>query len=125
MAEQVVMSQQQLEQLLRSISVNPNPTAVTAPVGSGNFAQCKSRYSGSKEEDVEAFINAISIYKECVNVNDANALRGLPMLLDKLAATWWQGTKDSITTWEAALTALRHAFGINKPAHKIFREFFS
>ncbi|KAK4879532.1 hypothetical protein RN001_007678 [Aquatica leii] len=34
MAEQVVMSQQQLEQLLRSISVNPNPTAVTAPVGS-------------------------------------------------------------------------------------------
>ncbi|KAK4875036.1 hypothetical protein RN001_011458 [Aquatica leii] len=36
MAEQVAMSQQQLEQLLRSISVNPNPTAVTASVGSDN-----------------------------------------------------------------------------------------
>lgn len=127
MAEQVVMSSEQLQALLngmRQIFASGN-AGVGTPNQTGNFSQCKSRFSGMKDDDVEAFIAAICVYKDCVNITDSNALKGLPMLLDKLAATWWQGVKDTTKTWEDALSALRHSFGINKPPHKIFRELFA
>ncbi|KAG5870687.1 hypothetical protein JTB14_003885 [Gonioctena quinquepunctata] len=122
----VVMTPDQLQQLLAGIremvvgSTQQNPTA-----NSGNFAKCSSRFAGRKDEDVEAFISAITVYKECINITDVNALKGLPMLLDSHAAVWWQGTKSSVTTWTDFLTALRHEYGKKKSAPKIFRELFS
>jgi hypothetical protein len=47
------------------------------------------------------------------------------MLLDGAAATWWQGTKATVDTWETAIDALRRSFGELKPNYKIFRELFS
>ncbi|XP_013147281.1 PREDICTED: uncharacterized protein LOC106110115, partial [Papilio polytes] len=91
---------------------------------SGNFAKCNTRFDGLKTSDVLAFIDAIEIYKTCVNMSDDVALRGLPMLLTGLAATWWQGVKNSTPSWQAALESLRQTFGPRLPAHKIFRLIF-
>lgn len=124
MADNVVaMTAEQLQQLLRGIREVPPPVAGGHP--SGNFSTCQSRFSGRKEESVEAFINAITTFKDCINMTDANALKGLPMLLDSTAAPWWQGSKNTVLTWNDALTSLRRAYGINKPAHVIFSEVFS
>ena len=128
MADNVVLTAEQFDLLLanmRTVLTTPAPTPVPTPAASGTFAECKSRFSGAKGECVEAFINAIEMYKGCLNVSDENALRGLPMLLDGAAATWWQGVKDTFEVWEDAVKAVRHSFGENKPPYKIFRELFS
>ncbi|KAF2893804.1 hypothetical protein ILUMI_12368 [Ignelater luminosus] len=39
----------------------------------------------------------MEICKDCMHVSDANALKGLPMLLEGFAATWWQGVKATKT----------------------------
>ncbi|KAF5291155.1 hypothetical protein FQA39_LY14397 [Lamprigera yunnana] len=48
----------------------------------GNFSKCASLFNGNKAYDVVAFIDAIEVYKDCTNISNANALRGLLMLLD-------------------------------------------
>lgn len=121
MTNPVTLTAEQFELLMQRMSTNAISTTAT----SGNFSKCNSRFSGTKGEDCEAFIDAISIYKDCLNITDDNALKGLPMLLDGLAATWWQGLKSSVLKWTDAIDSLRHSFGYNKPAHKIFRELFS
>lgn len=47
------------------------------------------------------------------------------MLLTGSAATWWQGVKSSIVTFEEAATALIHAYGYLKPPHQIYRKLFA
>ncbi|KAF5305330.1 hypothetical protein FQR65_LT07756 [Abscondita terminalis] len=114
MTEQVVMTQQQLEQLIatiRSVTVSANENETTMQSQTTGMWHILSHDFLVVKMDVDAFVNAICVYKECVNVTHANALRGIPMLLDKLAATWWQGTKNSVGRWEQSLTALRHSFG--------------
>jgi hypothetical protein len=115
----LVMSPEQFERLLASLKTGSSPTL------SGNLADCKSRFAGAKGESVAAFIDAVTIYKDCVGVSDLNALKGLAMLLDGAAATWWQGAKATVDTWETAIDALRRSFGELKPNYKIFRELFS
>ena len=46
---------------------------------SGNFTKCTARFDGDPDSSVEAFIDAISIFKDSSNVSDENALRGLPL----------------------------------------------
>jgi hypothetical protein len=75
-----VMSPEQFERLLASLKTGSSPTP------SGNLADCKSRFAGAKGESVAAFIDAVTIYKDCVGVSDLNALKGLAMLLDGAAA---------------------------------------
>jgi hypothetical protein len=111
----LVMSPEQFERLLASLKTGSGPTL---PTTSGRFA-------GARGESVAAFIDAVTIYKDCVGVSDLNALKGLAMLLDGAAATWWQGTKATVDTWETAINALRRSFGEVKPNYKIFRELFS
>ncbi|XP_031333832.1 uncharacterized protein LOC116163842 [Photinus pyralis] len=82
-------------------------------------------FAGRKTDGYDAFIDAICVYKECLHITDGNAIKGLTMLLDGQAATWWQGVRSSMPTWIDALKALCHAFGFNKPPHQIFRELFS
>ncbi|KAJ8936772.1 hypothetical protein NQ318_008988 [Aromia moschata] len=118
------MTDEQFQSLLSGMTLalsNANRTSNF----DGNFSKCASRFAGNKDEDVEAFIDAITVYKDCVNISDENAIRGLPMLLDQNAGTWWQGIKATILTWDDALTSLRHTFGFNKLPHKIFKELFS
>ncbi|XP_030750795.1 activity-regulated cytoskeleton associated protein 1-like [Sitophilus oryzae] len=69
--------------------------------------------------------NDIETFKDCSRVSDANALRGLSMLLDDFAATWWYGVKDTVATWETALDLLRLTFGPRKLAYLVCREIFS
>lgn len=121
----LAITAEQLQQLIRGLrDIQPAGAATVPNQPTGNFSTCQSRFSGRKEESVEAFINAITTFKDCVNMTDANALKGLPMLLDSTAATWWQGCKNTVPTWDDALISLRRAYGINKPAHVIFRELF-
>jgi hypothetical protein len=46
------------------------------------------------------------------------------MLLTGLAATWWQGVKDTTPTWVDAINALKQTFGPRLPPHKIYRRVF-
>jgi hypothetical protein len=115
----LVVSPEQFERLLASLKTGSSPTP------SGNLADCKSRFAGAKGESVAAFIDAVTIYKDCVGVSDLNALKGLAVLLDGAAASWWQGTKATVDTWKTAIDALRRSFGELKPNYKIFGELFS
>ncbi|KAJ0179560.1 hypothetical protein K1T71_005272 [Dendrolimus kikuchii] len=110
-----------LEQLLQTA------TPRTSTAQSGNFAQCTARFHGASGnmDELEAFIETIEIYKECTNISDDHALRGLPMLLVGDAAVWWQGIKSSVNTWSDALFRLRGMYSRQLPAHRIFREIFS
>lgn len=83
---------------------------------SGNFSQCTPRFDGNETSDVEAFIDAVTFYRD---------YQGLPMLLIGHAATWWQETKSSITSFGNALNTLRHALGFHKPAYQIYGKLFS
>ncbi|XP_013169615.1 PREDICTED: uncharacterized protein LOC106119246, partial [Papilio xuthus] len=113
------------EQLLLLINRLSQAAPVSTPTHiSGNFAKCSTRFDGHKTRDVLAFIDAVEVYKSCVNMSDDVALRGLPMLLTGIAATWWQGVKDSTPTWQDALESLKQTFGPRLPAHRIFRIIF-
>lgn len=61
---------------------------------------------------------------DCANVSNDNSLKGLPMLLTDVAATWWIVVKDSTDTWQEAITALR-SFGKKLEPHQIYKELFS
>ncbi|XP_044751688.1 activity-regulated cytoskeleton associated protein 1-like [Coccinella septempunctata] len=119
----VVLTNEQFAELMSRISVAGNSTQGVAPAG--NFSKCSSRFDGSKDSDVNAFIDAISIYKDCVQVSDANALKGLPMLFDDFAAKWYQGVKSTVNTWDEALALLRTTFGPQKPPYRVYRELFA
>lgn len=127
MANPVLMTTEQLTALIEGMKnvLTTDRSTVAVSEIAHNFSKCQSRFGGKKDEDCDAFIDAISVYKECLNISDDNAIKGLPMLLDGLAATWFQGAKNSFTSWAEVLTALRRAFGFNKPSHQIFKELFS
>lgn len=83
------MTAEQLQQLLRGLR-DTQPAAAATMINHpiGNFSTCQSRYSGQKRESVEAFINVITTFKDCVNMSEANARKGLPLLINSTAATW-------------------------------------
>lgn len=60
-------------------------------------------FSGAPESDVEAFINAVTIYKDCANVSDQKAKSGIAFLL----TTWWNCIKNQITSSDDAVIRLR------------------
>uniref|UniRef100_A0A6P7HAA5 Activity-regulated cytoskeleton associated protein 1-like n=1 Tax=Diabrotica virgifera virgifera TaxID=50390 RepID=A0A6P7HAA5_DIAVI len=79
---------------LRESSATPTLSPMT-----GNFVNCTARFDGSEHANVKAFLDNILTFEECTHVSDDNALRGLSMLLNGTAATWWQGIKTSTLTW--------------------------
>lgn len=85
----IALTNEQFTALLRQLQTSHigNPAASTAQP-QGNFSRCTSRFSGDKSADVEPFIDAIETYKDCLNITNENALKGLPILLTDLAATW-------------------------------------
>ncbi|GBP71987.1 hypothetical protein EVAR_45302_1 [Eumeta japonica] len=53
-----------------------SPFSSAAPACSGSFAKCTARFDGttSDPEVSEIFLDAIEVYKECLNTNDEHAL---------------------------------------------------
>uniref|UniRef100_A0A1B0FMQ0 Ty3 transposon capsid-like protein domain-containing protein n=1 Tax=Glossina morsitans morsitans TaxID=37546 RepID=A0A1B0FMQ0_GLOMM len=91
----------------------------------GSFSNCPTRFFGQRDHDaVEVFIDAIQTYKDVEQINDKDALKGLPLLFNGLAATWWKGVRREVKTWENALTLLREHFSPTKPAYQIYMEIF-
>ncbi|XP_061727671.1 uncharacterized protein LOC133532834 [Cydia pomonella] len=111
-----------LKELLQSVS--SRTTSCTAQ-GQGTLTGCKTTFSGQPQESVEAFIDAVDAYSECAQVSDTNVLRGLAYLLKENAATWWQGVKQQITSWQQAKENLISAYGDRRPPHRIYIEIFS
>ncbi|XP_063361755.1 uncharacterized protein LOC134650752 [Cydia amplana] len=111
-----------LKELLQSVS--SRTTSCTAQ-GQGTLTGCKTTFSGQPQESVEAFIDAVDAYSECAQVSDTNVLRGLAYLLKENAATWWQGVKQQITSWQQAKENLISAYGDRRPPHRIYLEIFS
>lgn len=122
----ITLTNEQFATLLQQIQISAAnvPTANIAHL-QGNFSRCTTCFNGDKTSDVEAFIDAIVTYKDCTNISDENALKGLPILLTDLAATWWQGVKNMINTWDTAIELLRQTYGPKKPAYRIYKELFS
>lgn len=136
-APAVTLSSEQFQQLLAQINVacdsvkssrdsrSISPVASVTENQSGNFTKCTCRFDGSPESDVDAFIDAVLTYKDCVNITDKNALRGLTLLLEGVAATWWSGIKSSVKTFDDAVKALKDGYSRKLPPHLVFREIFS
>lgn len=134
--ENIAMTQDQFEKLMATMTsvfakqlqaqvINPQPTTSTTQTEhNGTFAKCTSRFAGKKDDCVDAFIDAITVYKDCLKISDENALKGLSMLLTGEASIWWQGLKSLTAEWKDAIDSLRHAFGRKKKAHQIYRELF-
>lgn len=66
------MQHQQL--LTRLTTVTPQEGATLQNVPNGNFPKCASRFSGKTDEDVNAFIDAVEVYKDCIHVTDVTAV---------------------------------------------------
>ena len=75
------LSEEQFKQLLETLKVGFRPASPPPVTADKTFADCKSRFAASKEECVDSFINAISLYKDCVSMSDDVAFRGLALLL--------------------------------------------
>lgn len=106
-------------------SSTPAPPPMPPVNVDGTLARCRASFSGAPGESVEAFIDAIESYTECVQVSDANIIRGLAMLLSADAATWWLGLKHHISTWNEAKENLIYAYGTRLPPHRIYLEIFA
>lgn len=132
----VTMTNEQFRELLNSIQqsvvsnvsrVSQNvPLPVPVPTEkAGNFSTCTARFDGESTSSAEAFLDSISTFKECANVSDEHALRGLPMLLQGAAATWYQGVKTTLKTWKDAVDLLRQTYARKIPPFKVYRQLFS
>ncbi|KAJ8954587.1 hypothetical protein NQ318_003118 [Aromia moschata] len=79
----------------------------------GNFVDCTARFNGEKGSDVETFIDAICIYKDCTQVSDENAIHGLPM--SKIICTnLGRCAKDTLS-----------AYSVKLAPYRVYRELFS
>lgn len=88
-----------------------------------SFASAKFSYDGTRDRSrVEAFITSASIFKAVERITEADALFSLPLILKNEAATWWNGIKDAVKTWEEYEKRLRRAFAPKRPAHVLFQE---
>lgn len=67
----------------------------------------------------------ISIYKDCAQVSNNNALKGLSMLLDGFAAQLYQGVKTTVSSWLEVIDLLRITFGLIKAPYRVYRELFA
>ncbi|GLV33217.1 Activity-regulated cytoskeleton associated protein 1 [Carabus blaptoides fortunei] len=131
----VMFSDEQFQELITRITSSvaahgeqgdrhtPSPT--NSYQSAGSYAKCTSRFNGSETSDVDAFLDAILTYKECMNISDENAFRGLPMLLEGHAATWWKGIKQTIENWDSAVSSLRDVYSRKLAAHLVYREIFA
>ncbi|CAK1550152.1 unnamed protein product [Leptosia nina] len=91
-----------------------------------SFVKCTARFNGVRQyEQVEEFINTISIFKKIENISDTDASDGLGLLLMGQASIWWQGVKTEADTWETALKLIRQTYAPKRQPHEIYTEIFA
>ncbi|SPP74733.1 activity-regulated cytoskeleton associated protein 1 [Drosophila guanche] len=130
MAQTIQMTQEQLQELIAAVRAS-GVSGATGGAGGGNatvkgsFAACTHRFDGTRDYDeVEAFISNIVTYKELENISDENALKGLSLLFQGLASTWWQGVRKEVVTWNDVIGLIREHFSPTKPAYQVYMEIF-
>lgn len=108
---------EQFERLLQAVSTyNARP---------GSFSNCTARFSGERSSTkVEEFIAAISTFKAVEKISDADAISGMPMILEGDAAEWWRGVKSKAEAFDDIIRMLREAFSPPKPSWRIYVEVF-
>lgn len=88
---------------------------------SGSFASCTARFDGSRNTAVvEAFLSTISTYKKIEAISNDNAIEGLTLLLIGEASIWWLGVKDTITSWQEAVSLIRSTFAPKRRAYLVY-----
>ncbi|XP_026476253.1 activity-regulated cytoskeleton associated protein 2-like [Ctenocephalides felis] len=118
----VTMSEEMLQQLMGAISAQSN---TWTGLVTGSFARCTARFNGTQiPEKVKEFTTTIVLYKDLDGTSDENALKGLPLLLQDTAATWWEEVKTGANTFDEAIHLIRTLFAPSKPPHSVYIEFF-
>ncbi|XP_017473239.1 PREDICTED: uncharacterized protein LOC108364160 isoform X2 [Rhagoletis zephyria] len=113
----VSLTTEQFERLIRAVHTTNDRT--------GTFSTCNARYNGERNPSkVEEFIAAISTFKTVEKINDVDAIKGMPMLLEGDAAEWWRGVKDEFADFADVVRRLRESFSPPKPAWRIYSEIF-
>ncbi|XP_075162088.1 activity-regulated cytoskeleton associated protein 2 [Haematobia irritans] len=114
-----------LIETIRSLAPEQRNKVAEEIKSKGSFANCPTRFSGQRDHDaVEVFIDAVETYKEVEQISDKDALKGLSLLFNGLATTWWKGVRREAKTWDEALVLLREHFSPTKPAYQIYLEIF-
>ena len=81
------------------------------PSSNSSMARCPVTYDGTRDATViNDFTSRSELFRDVERIPKADALKGLPLLLQGEAQTWWQGTKSSITSWDDALRQIHAAF---------------
>ncbi|XP_061399034.1 activity-regulated cytoskeleton associated protein 2 [Musca vetustissima] len=116
---------QQLIETIKSLAPQQKDQVLEEIKSKGSFANCCTRFAGQCDNDaVEVFIDAVETYKEMEQISDKDALRGLPLLFNGLASTWWKGVRREAKTWDDAMRLLREHFSPSKPTYQIYLEIF-
>lgn len=107
------LSEEQFERLLEKIRSQQR----------GSFSTCKATCDGTRDtETVEAFLTAVTVFKTVEKIEDEEAIKSMPLVLRGEAATWWNGIKEQVVTWEDFQARIRHAFAPKKPAFIIYQD---
>lgn len=122
------MSDEQFRILIETIRLLAPETKdrqVEEKKSKGSFANCNTRFFGQRDHDaVDVFIDAVETYKEVEQISDKDALKGIPLLFNGLASTWWKGVRREAKTWDDAINLLREHFSPTKPSYQIYLEIF-
>ncbi|XP_036334492.1 activity-regulated cytoskeleton associated protein 2-like [Rhagoletis pomonella] len=111
------LTNEQFERLLQAVN-NSNSRP-------GSFSNCSARFSGERScTKVEEFTAAISTFKSVEKINDADAISGMPMILEGDAEEWWRGVKSKAKTFDDIVCMLREAFSPPRPSWRIYVEIF-
>ncbi|KAJ3656486.1 hypothetical protein Zmor_015559 [Zophobas morio] len=124
----IQMSAEQFNELINGIRdvARPREADLHPPSGTRHFSHCPARFNGSRNaSSVEEFITTASLYKRLEKISDEDALETLPILLREEALTWWNGVRNSVNTWPAAVQLIRDAFAPRAPNHRLFKEIFN
>lgn len=130
MAQTIQMTNEQLRELIETVRSSALTAATTGgevptTKSKGSFSTCTHKFSGARNhEDVEEFITNIVTYKELEDISDENALKGLSLLFNSIASTWWQGVRKEAKCWNDAIVLIREHFSPTKPAYQVYMEFF-
>ncbi|KAF5269667.1 hypothetical protein FQA39_LY08590 [Lamprigera yunnana] len=85
---------------LQTYSMVGSITGLSGGVYSVDIGPPKKLKKGHKD----APTNAITVYKEYLNITEENAIEGLLLLLDDKAARWWHDIKLTDRSWNVVLS---------------------
>lgn len=78
-----------------------------------------------KHHKVEDWFATVHCFKNMHNINDADAIYGLQLLLKDEAAEWWSGVKENVRTWAEFELRFRSYFAPKKPSFAVYMDIFA